>query len=182
MPLSAKGTLSVNSSGNGQVDLDLLRCVAKIEITFKNLTGNALSLTNCNITLNSINPNSGYLFPRSENDATGTIRDLALASGEPLTFTRTGDDQTQTVGPMLVFPSVAPASPGYYKCNVSFTYNETAMSFSDLPVHDSKSQNILSLARNQYLKIEIRISNETNISFNFEVRDWTSKTEAVTFH
>ncbi len=182
MPLSAVGPLSVKAGGNGQASLQLLRCVAKVEITFKNLTGNALSLTNCNITLNSINPNSGYLFQPAGDDATGTIRDLTLASGKTLTFTSTGDDQTQTVGPMLVFPSQAPANPGYYKCNVSFTYNETAMNFNNLPVHDNKSKNITSLGRNQYLKIEIRISNQTNISFNFEVSDWTPKTESVTFH
>ncbi len=182
MPLSAVGTLSVNNAGNGQASLQLLRCVAKVEVAFKNLTGAELSLTDCSVTLNNINPTSGYLFRPEGEDMTGTRRNLALASGQSLAFDSTGDGQTQTVGPALVFPSVAPAEPGYYACNVSFTYDETPMSFTNLPVHDRKSQNILSLERNQYLKIEIRISNQADISFNFEVCDWTPKTETIIFH
>lgn len=182
MPLSAMGTLSVNNVGNGQASLQLIRCVAKVEVTFKNLTGAELSLTDCSVTLNNINPTSGYLFRPEGEDMTGTRRDLALATAQSLAFDSTGDGQTRTVGPALVFPSVAPADPGYYACNVSFTYGGTPMSFSNLPVHDSKSQNILSLERNQYLKIEIRISNQADISFNFEVCDWTPKTETIIFH
>jgi len=180
MPLSATGSISVNASGNGHLDLELLRCVAKVEVIFKNLTGQDLSITDCDVTLDGLNPTTGYLFQPDGDDAAGTVRSLELAQDLDLTFD-TKDNQKQSTGSLLVFPSIAPESPGYYACNVSFTVNSVAKSFTDLPVHDNKSKNIPSIGRNQYLKIEIRISNQADISFNFEVSDWTDKTETVEF-
>jgi len=177
MPLSAKGTLSVNSSGNGQISLDLLRCVAKVDLTFNNVTGEDLSLTDCSVTLTEMNPTTGYLFEPDGDDSAGTLNTLTLTSAEDIAI---ASDTTYTISPKLVFPSVP--SAGYYNCSISFTVDGVDKSFTDLPVHDSKSRNITSLGRNQYLKIETRISNKTEISFNFEVLDWTDKTETVTFH
>ncbi len=179
MPLSAKGALSVNSSGNGQVDLNMLRSVAKTTVIFKNLTDTDLSLSDCDITIKGINPTTGYLFKPEGDDAAGSSRNLALTSGSSVTIPQNG---SETISPVFVFPSIAPANPGYYTCDISFTINSTPKSYSSLPIHDNKSQNILFIERNQYLQIEIRISNQTNVSFNFEVSDWTTKPESVTFH
>jgi len=180
MPLSATGSLTVNASKNGQIDLDLLRCVAKVEVIFKNLTGADLTVTDCDVSLAGINPTTGYVFSPDGDDAAGTARNLTFDTVSSLAFD-TSTNQKLSVGSLLVFPSVAPASPGYYTCSVSFNVNSVPKSFAALPVHDSKSKNIPALSRNQYLKIEIRISNKTNISFNFEVADWTEKTENVEF-
>ena len=57
MPLTAKGTLSVNSSSNGMVDLDLLRPVARVSLTFRNLTGNNdLEIRACQATIQDSPP------------------------------------------------------------------------------------------------------------------------------
>ncbi len=181
MPLSAVGSLSVTASSNGYVSLNLLRCVSKVEVIFKNLTGEELTLEDCNITLEDINPTTGYFFPPAEDDAAGTARDLKLTQGATLNFSR-DENQKLSAGSQLVFPSVAPESPGRYNCDISFSIGGYSKHFSNLPIHDWQSRDILSLKRNQYLKIEIRISNETNISFNFEVCDWTEKTEFIEFH
>jgi len=177
MPLSAKGTITVNDSGNGQADLDLLRCVAKVGLTFNNLTGTDLALTNCSVTLTEMNPTTGYLFEPEGDDSAGTLNTLTLTSATAIDIASAG---TGAISPLYVFPSVP--SAGYYSCSISFTVNDEDKSFSGLPVHNNKSQNITALERNQYLKIETRISNKTEISFNFEVLDWTPKTETVVFH
>ncbi len=181
MPLSAVGTLSVNGSSNGYVALDLLRCVSKVEVIFKNLTGNDLTIENCDITLEDINPSTGYLFAPATNDVAGTARDLTLTQGATLNFD-TSANREQSAGTQLVFPSLAPDSPGRYNCAISFSVGGFSKQFSDLPIHDWQSRDIVSLKRNQYLKIVIRISNETSISFNFEVSEWTEKTELIEFH
>ena len=180
MPLSAKGTLHVKEGLNGQAELELLRCVAKVGFKFKNETGDALELTGCNVTLKDINPTQGYLFPRA-NDATGTIRDLVLISS---TLNLAAGETTSLYGNLLVFPSIAPERTvgSRYYCDISFTVGETPKSFTDLPIHDKLSQDILALGRNQYLQIETRINKGMDISFNFEVLDWNDKTEVIIFH
>lgn len=180
MPLSAKGTVSLNSSGSGSVELELLRSLAKVQISFKNLTGNGLTLTNCNASITSINPTQGYVFQPSGDDLTGTRRTLTFP---PQTLENIPAEETQSLDPLLVFPSIAEIQGGYrrYLCNISFSVGDDSYSFSDLPVHNSLSQDITSLGRNQFLKIEARISIGQNISFNFEVANWEEKTEPVTF-
>jgi len=181
MPLSAKGTLSVNSNGNGQASLDLLRCFAKVQLSFNNLTGNdePLAINNCTVTISDMNPTSGYMFKPDGNDNTGSARALTLSSGTTFSIAKDG---SHTFGPIVVFPSV-PSTHNYYSCDISFTLGDSDnRSFTGLPVHDNKSQNITSLGRNQYLKIETRISNKTEISFNFVVEEWNTKKEEVIFH
>ncbi len=180
MPLSAKGTLSINEGMNGLVELELLRCVAKIGFKFKNETNEDLVLTGCTVTLEEINPTEGYLFPQ-ENDAIGTARNLNLISS---TLNIGSGVTTDLYGNLLVFPSIAPVRNvgSRYYCNISFTVGGIPKSFSELPIHDKRSQDIPSLGRNQYLQIETRINRGLDISFSFEVLDWDQKTEEIFFH
>ena len=180
MPISAKGTLTINEGLNGHVDLEMLRCVAKVGFKFKNETGDPLSLENCRVVLEEINPTQGYLFPNA-TDATGTARNLTLISE---TVSILADETTSLYGDLLVFPSIAPARTvgSRYYCDISFRVGGEDMAFEDLPIHDRMSQDILSLGRNQYLQIETRINKGFRISFNFEVIDWTHSQEEILFH
>ena len=180
MPLSAKGTLSVNEYGNGQAELELQRCVAKIGFKFNNETGQDLTLTDCNVTIEDISPTQGYVFPRS-NDVTGTARDLVLINS---TKSIEAGETTDLYGDLLVFPSVAPARAvgSRYYCSISFDIGERHYSFTDLPIHDKQSHDILALGRNQYLQIETRINKGLDVSFNFVVDDWNEKSEEILFH
>lgn len=180
MPLSAKGSLHVNEGLNGQVELELLRCAAKVGFKFKNETGDPLELKNCTVTLEEINPTQGYLF-QQETDAIGTARNLNLISS---TITIGNGVTTSLYGDLLVFPSIAPprAIGNRYYCNISFKIGDELKTFNNLPVHDKQSHDILALRRNQYLQIETRINKGMDISFNFIVHDWNEKTEEILFH
>lgn len=193
MPLSAKGTLTINSNRNGNVDLELIRCLAKVSILFKNITGGALSLQDCNITLQDMNPTSAYLFPPAATDWTGSYRTLTIGQTAELQIADTGTYTTQVGEDVLVFPSVFDPAHARYTCDVAFKVtrlgDDTTIRdytgenrFKDLPVHNRDSQDIPALCRNQHLKIEIRIGNANDISFNFVVSDWDVKhTETLTF-
>ncbi len=202
MPITAKGTLNVLASGNGHVDLQLLRPVARISVTFKNETGDDdLEVHACNVVIGDINPSRGYLFQRSPDEVTGYGRNIGMDA--PVI---SGDDKLifdaqnkSTLGTVQVFPSVAPPRQvgSRYLCTISFriTKNEQAYnsgdsstydeySFPDLPIHDSRSSDILYLSRNQHLKIETRITKQAgqhDYSFNFEVQNWDSKDNYMTF-
>lgn len=212
MPLSAWGTLIVNSSGNGQIDLELKRVVARTSLTFKNQTGEELKLYACSITIHKMNPLHGYLFSRATDFVSGHDGDLVFSKDTPfredtyLTVPVIDPEvpssvNTYTFPSKLVFPSVAPVnSPGNrYLCDISFriakeneTYDAgnpatyTLHNYTGLPVHDHRSSDILLLARNQDLKIETRINKrgeQHDISFNFEVVCWTDEIdEFVFFH
>jgi hypothetical protein len=207
MPLSAWGTLSVNSSGNGQIDLELKRVVARASLTFKNQTGEALKLYACSITIHDMNPSRGYLFSRTTDYVSGYDNDLEFNGDSPYLTVPVIDPEdpasvnTYTLPSKLVFPSVAPAQSqgNRYLCDISFrivkenkTYDAgdpttyTQHDYYDLPVHDRRSADIQLLARNQDLKIETRINkrvDENDISFNFEVLCWTDVVdEFVFFH
>ena len=195
MPLTARGALSVNSSGNGQIDLELLRPVAKISITFINQTDGAVDIHDCEVTLEDLNPSRGFLFEQDPDYVSGYDRDLTITGTNPLVFT----DNRSTLPVKTVFPSIAPARlvGSRYFLNVHFrvtkknqvynandpdTYSE--YDFEDLPIHDNRSKDIPNILRNQHLKIETRITKraeEHDYSFNFEVQDWYEKEEYVTF-
>ncbi|MBQ3942093.1 MAG: FimB/Mfa2 family fimbrial subunit [Bacteroidales bacterium] len=201
MPITAKGTLTILASGNGQVDLQLLRPVARISVTFKNETGGNIDVHSCNVVIGDINPSCGYLFQQSPDEVSGYGRSIEIAApviggNDKLVF----DAQNKsTLGTVQVFPSVAPARQvgSRYLCTISFrvtkseqnynagdntTYDE--YSFPDLPIHDSRSSDILYLGRNQHLKIETRITKQASThdySFNFEVQNWDTKDNYMTF-
>ena len=203
MPLSAKASLSVNASGNGQVDVSLLRPVARISMTFRNQTGGAIEIDTCHVSIGNINPSRGYLMPRATDSVATGLRDMVMIKDRPLVF---GTDPQVTatynravLDTVQVFPSLAPARTlgSRYLCRVYFrvtkegetydrsdpdTYDE--YTFTDLPVHDSHSADITYLRRNQFLKIETRITRraaEHDYSFNFEVQDWIEKDNYMTF-
>ncbi len=180
MPLSARGTLMVNESLNGQADLDLLRCVGKVGFKFKNETDEELTLSDCVVTIHGINQSSGYLF-RQSPDATGTPRDLSFNNSS---IVIPAGESTQLYEMSKVFPSTAPEQSvgSRYLCDISFTTSGNAKSYTGLPVHDKKSQDIPALERNQYLQIETRINKGLDISFNFEVSSWNTLTEEILFH
>ena len=197
MPLTAKGRLTVNSWGNGQIDLNLLRPVAKVSFTFVNETGGSVDIHNCKVTLKDLNTSSGYLFEQTPDYLPGHTcdRDLTINGSDPLVFT----DNKSTLPIKTVFPSVAPERlvGSRYFCDVSFRVTKKAMvydsgnaatyteySFTDLPIHDNRSKDIPYILRNQHLKIQTRITKRTeehDYSFNFEVQDWYEKVAYVTF-
>ena len=181
MPLSAKGTLSISENLNGHVELEMLRCVGKVGFKFKNETNSSLTLTNCRVEIEDIRPTEGYLFPPAGVDSVGTARTIGLNNAEIIIA---AGDTTSLYDMQLVFPSLAPARAvgSRYFCNISFEVGGASKSFTDLPIHDKMSQDIQALGRNQYLQIETRINEGNDISFNFEVIDWTRKQEEIIFH
>lgn len=198
MPLSATGTLVVTGESgyeSGQVDLSLKRVVARVSLTFRNLTEEELVLNNCSVTLYKMNPSRGYLFAPATNDYySGNDGNLAFNAASvtvPVLNPENPESvNTYCLDPELVFPSIAPQQPTgrRYLCDIRFTLAGEAQprSFTGLPVHDRRSADILALGRNQDLKIETTISKKGednhDITFNFIVSGWDKKEEFVWFH
>lgn len=219
MPLSAKGTLEVRKNTttdkyNGLVELRMLRCVAKVQLYFKNLTGEVLNISDCQLILHDMNPSQGYIFPHDADFVEDSYRDHTtpeknlLKIGATETPKKDGVDGRMLMGDyeagppvvdsrvpaaldeFLVFPSTAPwqttPSKGYrYLCDITFKIDDDLKEFVNLPIHDKLSRDILSLSRNQFLKIETTISSKADtkdISFNFIVCNWTKRKEEVIFH
>ena len=197
MPLSATGSLSVNSSGNGQVNLDLLRMVSRVSLTFVNQTGDAdIDIHACEVTIHAMNPYRGYIFPKATDYYSGYDHNLVITGADPLVFI----NNKSTLPVKQVLPSVAPAQlvGSRYLCDITFRITKdeqvylagndatyTEYTFPNLPVHDSRSTDIPYLKRNQHLKIETRITkraNEHDVSFNFEVASWTEREASVVFN
>lgn len=193
MPLSAKGSLTVQSTGNGSVSLELLRCVAKVTVKFKNVTGGTLSLKDINFYISDMNPTWGYLIPPAGTDSptsAGDFRPLEMSAAGPISI----EDGTAIPGTYYVFPSQAQG--GIYYCSASFTwklnegdeqayengYYATSDPLKGLRVFDKNYEDIPALLRNQHLTIEIRIGEGRDVSFNFIVGDWEEKTESVEFN
>lgn len=190
MPLSAKGSVTVNAGGNGQVNLDLLRVFARVSLSFFNETGEELTVSDCTVSIEKMSPFNGYLFGGRSADyvSTPTPAALVLSHASAVTMADQSSTSFQNLS-QLVFPSRAPAHPpGYrYLCAISFTAGGKQYSFQDLPVHDRRSADIQTVGRNQHLKIETRIGKKTEdenvVSFYFEVGDWQHDKEAfVWFH
>lgn len=130
MPLSASGTLTVRSSGAGSVSLELLRCVAKVSVRFKNVTGGALVLgnsgdanDNVSFYISDMNPENGYIISASGTDSRtpATLRPLVISANSM----SLADDATVEIpgGPFFVFPSAA--SGGTYYCSTKFNWTLT---------------------------------------------------------
>ena len=183
LPLSAKGTVTLKASGNGEVALSLLRCVAKVTAVFENQYGEVLTLTGFNNTFRHMNPSTGYVVPHESDFPIEWESAGNLAPGEAtLTIGSVDNPQTEAredrvSSSWYVFPSIGP-----YTCDISFTLYGESHSYSYLPVHDDHARDILQLARNQHLTITTRISKGKQVSFSFKVADWDTKTERVTFN
>lgn len=212
MPLSASGTLHVAKGlydkYNGLVELEMLRCFAKVQLTFRNLTGELLTLTNCSVTFKDMNTKKAWLFPREPDfvtlggsgtkddnygDYTTVAADISTSNLTNIPFTDdllTDDDERDReafVSPLLFFPSIAPSQTvpsagNRYLCNISFNVGTAAKTFTNLPIHDEFTQDIPVLKRNQYLQILTTIGKGTNVSFNFYVKNWEEHNESVTFN
>jgi hypothetical protein len=183
LPLSAKGTVTLKQSGNGEIALSLLRCVAKVTAVFENQYGEDLDLTSFSNAFLHMNPSSGYVVPHGEDFAVEWESAGALEAGESsLPIGSVDNPQTearedQVFKSWYVFPSIGP-----YACNVSFTMGGKPHSYTNLQVHDDHGRDISQLARNQHLTITTRISKGERVSFNFEVAGWDHKAEGVTFN
>lgn len=206
MPLSAKGTVTTNSRGTGQVNLELKRIVARVGLSFSNKTEERLTLYDCSVTLHIMNPIKGYLFSRDNDYYTrGELDndDLVLCNGSDIVIEASSSYDLQ---PQLVFPSVAPTqSEGghIYLCDIIFTirtpkddvdydednqntYTVHTYTNTSLPVQDLTTyENILVLSRNQDLTILTEINKrdqDQDISFNFSISGWVNRTEGIEFN
>lgn len=180
LPLSAKGAVTLTSLGNGEISLRLQRCVAKVTAVFENQCGEDLLLHDFSNTFYHMCPETGYVVPHETDYPVnhGDSYDGALSAIEA----ELSIDADETVSQSwYVFPSL-----GYYTCDISFDLedagNTVHCNYTDLPVLDDHGRDISYLARNQHLTIITRISRGRTVSFNFEVADWNSKTETVTFN
>ena len=205
MPLSAKGPLTVRSSGNGSVSLELLRCVAKVTVKFKNVTGHPLYLKNLNFYISDMNPKWGYVIPPSEKDYPTEATDFRGLEIGPVYTDASGTEiaasaTEELTGPYYVFPSQAQG--GIYYCSASFDWKIVKVGDEDweptpytngyyldpsdpemgLRVFDEDFEDVPALLRNQHLTVEIRIGEGSNVSFNFMVGDWVKKTESIEFN
>ena len=186
LPLSAKGTLNVSSRHTGEVNLEMLRCTGKITVQLIDQTDNGLSMSNLSVTLSGMNATKGYLFAHDPEAPAGigygdiSISDATSDPSDRVTFTSGVAEY-----PTYVFPQ----ANGPYTCDISFDvhYDEGgtpvtySKSFSDLPIQNFRAENIMSIARNQHLIIQIRISEGHMVSFNFIVGGWTELEESVEF-
>ena len=181
LPLSAMGALSVSSLGTGEVDLDLVRCVSKVSLSFINHTGDSLELDEFEFSLENLCPDQAYVLPVALPTVPAgiTYGDLSDTIGDDVTFTT---EEVKTYS-YLVFPGVAAPPSRSFLMNVWFKANGSATTseFLDLPIHDNRAVDIVSLERNQHLRISTRISRGHTVSFNFEVAGWTEKEELVRF-
>lgn len=201
MPLSAKGTLTVQSTRNGSVSLELLRSVAKVTVKFKNVTGGTLTLKEVQFYITDMNPKWGYLIPPAGTDSPADADDF-----RPIFMSDAGPDiisvsGTEISGTYYVFPSKAQHG-GLYYCSANFWwklkkgdnpesewteykngyYADPSDPTGGLRVFDKNFEDIPALSRNQHLTIEIRIGEGSDVSFNFIVDDWEEKTESVEFN
>ena len=172
MPLSAKGELEVSSGKNGQVRLELLRCIAKVTAEFINNTGMDLDLSNYSNSIVNICPDRGYIIQHPAVSPESAVMGTLVAEVAEHNVLHEGSISRS----WYVFPSVGP-----YTCDISFTANNKQYSFPGLPVTDVKRVDIPCLYRNQQLYIVTRISRGLKVSFNFEVADWDEVEEEIQF-
>ena len=172
MPLSARGDLDVSPGKNGQVRLELLRCIAKVTAEFINNTGGDLDLSDYTNSIVNICPDCGYIIKHPAVSPASASMGTLVAEVAEHNILHEGSISRS----WYVFPSVGP-----YTCDISFTANAKAYDFPGLPVTDSKRVDIPCLYRNQQLHIVTRISRGLQVSFNYEVAGWEEKAAEVQF-
>lgn len=176
LPLSAKGTVTLGASGNGKIELPLLRCVAKVTARFENQFGSDLTLYHFSNTMKKMRPTAGNVAPHVNDFPVDPADASDLTSGETTLSISDGEAYEEF---WYVFPSIGP-----YTCDVQFSQTDGGdlLQYLNLPIHDDHARNITKLDRNQHLTITTRISAGKKVSFNFEVSDWDEKTESITFN
>lgn len=177
LPLSAKGTVSVSADQRGEVSLELLRCTGKVSVELLNQTNETLEFSNLSITLKNMCASTGYLFAHTpDKPGASTTSDIAILSGASCSV----ESATSRRDSVYVFPQIV-SSPARFLCDVSFTLDDVDESFTDLPVQNYRAEDIISIARNEHLKITIRIGRGKMVSFNFAVGEWEELFEDVSF-
>ena len=176
LPLSAKGAVTLEASGNGKIELPLLRCVAKITARFENQFGSDLTLYHFSNTMKKMRPTAGYVVPHVNDFPVDPADASDLTSSETNLSISDGEAYEES---WYVFPSIGP-----YTCDVQFSQTDGGdlLQYLNLPIHDDHARDITKLDRNQHLTITTRISAGKKVSFNFEVSDWDKKTERITFN
>ena len=168
MPITAKGSINL-SDGNGELSLNLTRCVAKVTAEFINRTGAPLTLTSFETTIIGMCPTSAYVLPGNSPDTLGvsTVGTLIGSEASLGPIANSGSISRS----WYVFPTIGP-----YTCNIHFTYGDYK-EFTGLEVHDDHGRNLTRLQRNQHLHIVTTISQGQTVSFNFEVAGWGDEIE-----
>lgn len=189
LPLTAITTLTVSDNGNGSAEVVMQRCVSKVVVKLVNNYTKELELNNLRVSLTNLNTSTGYLFQHSPDIPAGIVYSDLILSETPVTlYDNTVSSNVVKELPALVFPGASPE--GAYICNITFgvaRVGESILSpmrnftFSNLPVHNRRGEDISSLARNQQLTITITINQGKMLSFSFEVGEWTERTETVSF-
>lgn len=196
LPVAAKAPLTVSSRYNGEARLELIRCVAKVTAFFINNLEEAIDLYDYIHTIYRLNPTTGYVFqrPNPEDNFLGEAGSLvanpcARLGDENLAIHLTASGSQEYN--WYVFPCDGP-----FRLDLSFTLykgnpapvppavdppGERAYSYINLPVTNWRAEDIVHLRRNQHMTITTRLSKGVQVSFNFEVADWTEHTSAVTF-
>jgi len=212
MPLSASGTLHVAKGlygkYNGLLELEMLRCFAKVQLSFRNLTDQALTLTNCSVTFKDMNTKKAWLFPKDPDfvelggtgtkddnygDYTTVATDISTSNLTSIPYVddlSTDADEREKEAfatPLLFFPSIAPkqtvpATGNRYLCSIYFKIGTKEYTFNNLPIHDEYTRDVPVLKRNQYLQLLTTIGKGANISFNFIVNNWDEHHESVIFN
>ncbi len=195
LPVAAKASLAVSSRYNGEARLELIRCVAKVTAYFINNLGEGVDLYDYIHTIYRLNPTTGYVFQRP-NPEDNFLGEAGMLVANPcarlhdenmaIHLTASGSQEYN----WYVFPCDGP-----FRLDLSFTlykghpdpedpddpYTERAYTYTNLPVTNWRAENIVHLRRNQHLTITTRLSKGVQVSFNFEVADWTEHTASVTF-
>ena len=195
LPVAAKASLAVSSRYNGEARLELIRCVAKVTAYFINNLGEGVDLYDYIHTIYRLNPTTGYVFQRP-NPEDNFLGEAGMLVANPcarlhdenmaIHLTASGSQDYN----WYVFPCDGP-----FRLDLSFTlykghpdpedpddpYTERAYTYTNLPVTNWRAENIVHLRRNQHLTITTRLSKGVQVSFNFEVADWTEHTASVTF-
>ncbi len=182
MPLTAKGTLEVVESGNGEVSMPLKRCVAKVTAIIKNQTGGSLTLYDYQHVVHGMFPTTGYLVQHDPDYADATPGNLTANPG----FAVPISENASMPYSWYVFPSSAPG--GTYTIDIQFTLDNSLSAedrpqytYTSLPITNWRAVSIPSLERNQHITVTTRVSLGLTVSFNFEVSEWVEHDEYVQF-
>lgn len=195
MPLTAIGTVDVNSSGNGAAEVNMLRPVGKVVVRFINNYGKTLTLSPFSLTLRNMSASNGYLFPHTSNDVPGGVSyinlEKSVSSPATLVLPDYRDQGEVFEYESLVYPGAAgDLNAGDFTCDLAFSITHVGgnplaapedFSFSKLSILNKRGEDVTSIARNQQLTITVNISQGKMLSFSFEVGAWGKYTENVSF-
>lgn len=190
LPLAATAPLSITENHNGTANVELLRCLAKITVELINQTEETLSMPDhagnpgLSVTLHNVNPNQGYVFAHDPDIPSG-----AYTAGPPKSCRNLVFEDHPSIASkdtLKISKYVFPCDTthcGAFTADVAFylSADDATYSYDGLQILNYRAKPIPALTRNQHLHLQIRISRERRVSFNFRVLDWDDKTEYITF-